>query len=150
MKKVSKIVQMSMIALMAGATLAFAQMGDMEHGHDVKMEKMEKAKQCEGRGMETPLWKKTLTEEQKMKADKMHLELKKAASVLEAKVKLNEAELNGLIMKDKPDANAIHRKINDIMELKKEMMTRKYDHMVEMRSILTPEQRISFDFGLSG
>ena len=52
--------------------------------------------------------------------------------MLEAKVKLTEAELNGLIMKDKPDANAIHRKINDIMELKKEMMTGKYDHMEDV------------------
>ena len=149
MKKVSKIVQLSMIILMAGATFAFAQMGDMEHGTDMKMEKMDKAEQHEGRGMETPLWKKTLTEEQKMKADKMHLELKKAMGMLEAKVKLKEAELNSLVTKDKPDANAIHGKINEIMELKKEMMTRKYDHIVEMRSMLTPEQRVSFDLGLS-
>ena len=28
-------------------------------------------------------------------------------------------------------------------------MIKKYDHIIEMRSILTPEQRVSFDLGLS-
>jgi Spy/CpxP family protein refolding chaperone len=100
-------------------------------------------------GMETPGWKETLTEEQKMKADKMHLELKKAMSILEAKTNLKEAELNDLITQDNPDTKAIQSNINDIMEIKKEMMIKKYDHMVEMRTILTPEQRLSFDLGLS-
>ncbi|MBI5903212.1 MAG: periplasmic heavy metal sensor [Deltaproteobacteria bacterium] len=147
MKKVSRIVRLSLIVLMAGATFASAQMGGMEHGADMKMEKME---HHEGHGEEAMSWKKTLTEDQKMKADKMHLELKKAMDVLEAKVKLKEAELNTMVTKDKPDTNAIHGKINEIAELKKEMMTKKYDHIVEMRSILTPEQRVSFDLGISG
>lgn len=147
MKKARGIVRLSMIILMAGATFASAQMGGMEHGADMKMEKME---HHEGHGKEAPRWKQTLTEDQKTKSDRMHLELKKAMSVLEAKVKLKEAELNGMVTKDRPDTNAIHGKITEIAELKKEMMTKKYDHILEMRSILTPEQRLSFDIGLSG
>lgn len=150
MKKMRGIIRMSMIILMAGATFASAQMGGMEHGSDMKMEKMEGMEHNEGHGKEALRWKQTLTEDQKMKADKMHLELKKAVSVLEAKVKLKEAELNTMVTKDKPDTSAIHGKISEIAELKKEMMTKKYDHIVEMRSILTPEQRVSFDLGLSG
>lgn len=147
MKKVRGIVWLSVVILMAGATFASAQMGGMEHGSDMKIEKMEQHK---GHGEEAMRWKQTLTEDQKMKADKMHLELKKAMSVLDAKVKLKEAELNTMVTKDKPDTNAIHGKIGEIAELKKEMMTKKYDHILEMRSMLTPEQRVSFDLGISG
>lgn len=147
MKKASRIVRLSLIILMAGATFASAQMGGMEQGSDMKMEKTE---HHEGRGEEAMRWKQTLTEDQKMKADKMHLELKKAMEVLTAKVKLKEAELNAMVTKDKPDTNAIHGKINEIAELKKEMMTKKYDHILEMRAMLTPEQRVSFDLGISG
>jgi len=77
----------------------------------------------------------------------MHLELKRAMGILEAKANLKEAELNGLITQDDPDTKAIQSNISDIMEIKKEMMLKKYDHILDMRSILTPEQRLSFDLG---
>ena len=144
-------ISMSIAALISCVSLASAQMGDRGHDHDQKKGKVEETGQLKGHGMgmETPSWKETLTEEQKMKADKMHLELKKAMSILEAKANLKEAELNDLITQDNPDTKAIHSNISDTMEIKKEMMIKKYDHMVEMRTILTPEQRLSFDLGLS-
>ena len=145
------IITMSIAALISCVSLASAQMGDMGHDHDQKKGKVEETGQLKGHGMgmETPSWKETLTEEQKMKADKMHLELKKAMSILEAKANLKEAELNNLITQDNPDTKAIHSNISDTMEIKKEMMIKKYDHRVEMRSIITPEQRLSFDLGPS-
>lgn len=148
-----RLISMSIATLISCVSLASAQMGDMGHDHNQKKGKVEETEQLKGHGMgmgmETPSWKETLTDEQKMKADKMHLELKKAMSILEAKANLKEAELNDLITQDNPDTNAIQSNISDIMEIKKEMMIKKYDHMVEMRSILTPEQRLSFDLGLS-
>ena len=147
---------MSIVVLISCVSFALAQGGDQGHEHGQKKEKAEAKEEgkCQGMmggdmGKETPAWKESLTEEQKMKADKMHLELKKAMSILEAKANLKEAELNGLITQDNPDTKAIQSNINDIMEIKKEMMIKKYDHMVEMRTILTPEQRLSFDLGRS-
>jgi len=150
------IIPMSIVVLISCVSFALAQGGDQGHEHGQKKEKAEAKEEgkCQGMmggdmGKEMPAWKESLTEEQKMKADKMHLELKKAMSILEAKANLKEAELNGLITQDNPDTKAIQSNINDIMEIKKEMMIKKYDHMVEMRTILTPEQRLSFDLGLS-
>lgn len=150
MKKLHNLIKLLMLALLASATIAFAQMGGMEHDQGMKMDKKAEQHESHGSGMEAPRWKQSMTEQQKMKADKMHLELKKSMSMLEAKVKMKEVELNDIVMRDKPDTNDIHLKVNEIMELNKEMMIKKYDHIVEMRSILTPEQRVSFDLGLVG
>jgi Spy/CpxP family protein refolding chaperone len=147
-----KGVQIFLFVLLVGLTPAFGQMGQMGHDQEMKMKNDDKTEKYEehGMGMEIPRWKKSLTEEQKAKTDKMHLELKKVMSLLESKVSMKEAELNSLVTQDKPDANAIHNKINEIMEQEKEIMVKKYDHISEMRSILTPEQRVSFDLGLLG
>jgi Spy/CpxP family protein refolding chaperone len=47
--------------------------------------------------------------------------------------------LNNLVVKDDPDTKPIHRKIDEVLELKGEIMLTKYDQMVGMRAILTPE-----------
>lgn len=145
---------MSVVVLVSCVSLAFAAGGDQGHEHGQKKEKAEAKEEgkCQGMmggdmGMEAPAWKESLTEEQIMKTDKMHLELKRTMGILEAKANLKEAELNGLITQDDPDAKSIEGTISEIAEIKKEMMLKKYDHILEMRSILTPEQRLSFDLG---
>ena len=95
-----------------------------------------------------PGWKETLEEDQKLKIDKMHLALKKKMVVLKAEKKVKEAELGLLVTSAKPDMNAINKKIDEIVEIKRALMKMKYAHMVEMRSVLTPDQRISFDMGV--
>ena len=150
------IIPMSIVVLISCVSFALAQGGDKGHDHGQKKDKAEAKEEgkCQmmggGMGMETPAWKESLTEEQMMKADKMHLELKRAMGILEAKANLKEAELNGLITQDDPDTKAIQGAISEIMEIKKEMMLKKYDHILEMRSILTSEQRLSFDLGHVG
>ena len=57
-------------------------------------------------------------------------------------------ELAILVTQDSPDQNAIDKKIDEILELKREKMRKKYALKVDMRSILTPEQRVSFDMHL--
>lgn len=156
MEKRYGMIVMSIVVLVSCVSLAFAAGGDKGHDHGQKKDKAEAKEEgkCEmmggGMGMETPAWKESLTEEQQMKADKMHLELKRAMGILEAKADLKEAELNGLITQDDPDTKAIEGAISGIMEIKKETMLKKYEHILEMRSILTPEQRLSFDLGHVG
>ena len=93
-------------------------------------------------------WKETLTDEQKSQADNMHLALKKSLNVPMAKLKVKKAELNNLIVKDNADKKTIYQKIDEILELKREIMRNKYDHKVEMRGMLTAEQQVSFDMKL--
>ncbi len=95
-----------------------------------------------------PHWKKTLTDEQKMQADRMHLALKKEIRVLEARLNVEKTELSNLVVQDSPDTKAIHRKIDGVIELKREIMQKKYNHIIEMRGMLTKEQRVSFDMGV--
>lgn len=95
-----------------------------------------------------PHWRETLTDNQKKQADRMHLAVKKSLSVLDARLKLKKVELNNLAIKNDPETKAIHRKIDEVLELKREIMRTKYGHMLEMRGMLTPEQRVSFDMGL--
>lgn len=154
MKKRYGMIVMSIVVLVSCVSLAFAAGGDKGHEHGQKKDKVEVKEEgkCQGMmgggmGMDMPAWKKTLTDEQKLKADKMHLELKRVMGVLDARADVKEAELNALITQDDPDTKAIQATINDLMDIRKEMMTKKYDHILDMRSILTPEQRLSFDLG---
>ena len=119
----------------------------MKHGKDGK--KSYKAGH-KGKHMSGPKWKQFLTDAQKKQADIMHLNVKKSMSVLKAQKKLKKVELINLVIMDNPDTNAIHSKIDEIIEVKREIMRVRNDHMVEMRGILTPEQRLSFDMGLLG
>lgn len=93
-------------------------------------------------------WKSALTGEQKLAIDRMHRDLKKELSVLEARIRLEKVELAALLTEDEPDRKAIDEKIEKIAELKKEEMRKKYNHKLEMRAALTPEQRVSFDMDL--
>ncbi|MEE8328809.1 MAG: periplasmic heavy metal sensor [Thermodesulfovibrionia bacterium] len=144
MKKLQNIFVLVSILMLTVTLPASARMcKTMEHG---KSGMMCQGKKDHGMGhLFGSTWKETLTDEQKMKVDKMHLALKKSTSVLKAKLKVNKIELSILIVKGNPDKKAIYQKIDDILELKREIMRKKYDHKIEMRDILTPEQRVSFD-----
>jgi Spy/CpxP family protein refolding chaperone len=99
---------------------------------------------------ERPKWMSSMTDDQKAKMDAMHLKLGKEMGLLEARLDVKEAELKNLVTQDSPDKKAVSKKIDEIMDLKKEMMTRRYDHVMELRGILTSEQRMSFDMMFFG
>ncbi len=109
---------------------------------------MHGGKHKKGGMMFTPPWMKTLSDEQKLEIDRMHLEVAKVERPLRAKMKLAQLELNVLVTQDKPDAKAIKRAIEKVTQLKAKIMQNRYDHIVEMRAILTPQQRISYDMGI--
>ncbi|HHM05546.1 MAG TPA: periplasmic heavy metal sensor [Gammaproteobacteria bacterium] len=96
----------------------------------------------------TPHWSKTLSDEQKLAVDKMHLVLARDMAVLKAQKELLQKELNVLTAMDNADKNAIYAKIDTLMTINAKIMRHRYDHILEMRDILTPEQRISYDMGI--
>lgn len=93
-------------------------------------------------------WKATLTDSQKGKIDMLHLGLSREMSTLKAELMLRLAELNGLVTEETPDTGAVNKKIKEVAALKERMMKAKYSHIMDMRKVLTPAQRVSFDLGL--
>lgn len=161
MKELRNVFVVLVLALGLIVTLpAAAEMSKkMEHGksgmgrHEMKHGKGSKMGHQAGHGpghVFGPKWRETLTDSQKMQIDRMHLTVMKSMSVLNVRLKLKKAELNVLVVNDNPDTKAIHRKIDEVLELKREIMQIKYDHKVEMRGVLTPDQRVSFDMKLLG
>lgn len=93
-------------------------------------------------------WTDALSEQQRKQIDKMHLELGKKTSTLKARIKLAKVELAITVTKDKPNKNTINKKIDEILEFKRQKMYLKYAHITEMRKILNEDQRVSFDMSV--
>ncbi len=96
----------------------------------------------------TDHWAKTLTDKQKLDVDAMHLKVGQFEAVQKAKVKMLKAELSVIATNTPVDKKVMNMKIDEIMEVKKSIMRNRYDHIVEMRDILSKEQRLSYDAGL--
>ena len=54
-------------------------------------------------------------------------------------------ELNTLTVSDDASLSDIHKKIDELMNAKREIMRKRYDHLVVMRRVLNTEQRVSYD-----
>ena len=105
-------------------------------------------KHKKGHMLFTPPWMKTLSDEQKLEVDRMHVQVAKVEKPLRDKMRLAQRQLNVLATADKPDMKAIERAIEKVSRLKAEIMRNRYQHIVEMRAILTPQQRLSYDMGV--
>lgn len=98
-----------------------------------------------GSHMFGPSWKQTLTEDQIRKINQLHADLAKIKAPLKTRLTLAKTELAVLTTKDEPDAGAIDKKIREILDLKGRILREHSEHVIEMRTTLTPEQRASFD-----
>ncbi len=94
------------------------------------------------------VWMNTLSDEQKVAVDKMHLDVAKVEKLLHSKMETLKLELKLLAVKDKADIKAMSDKIHEIVKLKAEVMLNRYSHIAEMREALTPAQRVSYDMGV--
>jgi len=86
-----------------------------------------------------------LTEEQQTKFDALHMDLDKALTSLKADLAIKKAELNKLMIVDNPNVGAVEKKIDEIYTLKSTIEKKKTKTHLDVRAILTPEQRVSFD-----
>ena len=101
----------------------------------------------------TDHWIKTLNGDQKTRVDIMHLELDRDLVALKAQDELVQKQINILATRDNVPSSAINTKIDELMGIKKQILRSRYTHIMEMRAILTPAQRISYDMetlGFSG
>ena len=93
-------------------------------------------------------WRHSLSDKQKNKADRMHVALKKETTVLKASIQVKKAELKTLITQDDVQIQTVESKIDEILDAKRKLMRAKYAHKVEIRKMLTPEQKLSFDMSI--
>ncbi len=92
-----------------------------------------------------PSWTQTLTAEQIIKINQLHADLAKTKAPLKARMTVARTELAVLTTADAPDTGAMDEKIQEILKLRGRMMRAHSDHVIEVRKMLTPEQRASFD-----
>ncbi len=123
---------------------ALAQTGHEKEGHHATKPQY-KEKVHGKRKHEASCWMSSLNKEQQGTAEKMRLEFNKTKALLVAQVTVKKVELATLVTQETIDQNAINKKIDEILELKKEKLQKKYTFKVNMRKMLTPEQRVLFD-----
>ena len=82
---------------------------------------------------------------QKNAIDEMHHKLHADQASAKAKEARTLKELNAMTIREKADLTAINAKIDELMAAKTEIMRLRYAHLVEMRKILSEEQKIEYD-----
>ncbi len=86
-----------------------------------------------------------LTEEQQKKIDELKLALDKELLPLKADLKVKKAELEKLLLAEKPSKTTVEKKIDEIGALRIQIHKALVNHRLAVRELLTPEQRVKFD-----
>jgi len=123
--------------LIGGLGLATTAVADHGHGMHQGMHG--------GAGMCGTSWKDTLTDEQRTALAKLKLDYMKVKAPIKAKIKSIKVDLAMMVTTDKPDMNAINKKIDELTKLKSDKMKEKYKYIAAKRKVLTAEQQVLFD-----
>lgn len=86
-----------------------------------------------------------LTEDQQKQIEKLKTDLDKAILPLESQLDVKSAELKNLMIADNPNIAAVNAKLDEIGGLRTQIQKRRVTNQLEIRKLLTPEQRIAFD-----
>ncbi len=90
-------------------------------------------------------WKKTLTAEQKVQLDRLHLEFAKKKHTLMSGIRALKVQLAVMAVTDQPQQGAFDAHIDNLLTAKRQLMQARYGYITAQRTLLTPEQRVSFD-----
>ncbi len=82
---------------------------------------------------------------QKEAIDRMHHKLHDDQAPFKAKEAQALKELNEMTIREGVDIEDVKAKIDELMEAKTQIMRLRYGHLVEMRVILTDEQKVGYD-----
>jgi len=86
-----------------------------------------------------------LTEEQLEKIKDIKTSLMKEVTPLCTKLKTLRAELDELLIAEKPDMGAVNKKIDTIGSLRTQIQKKRIAQHLKVRELLTEEQRVWFD-----
>ena len=82
---------------------------------------------------------------QKEAIDHMHHKLHDDQAPFKAKEAQVLKELNEMTIREDVRIEDVNAKIDELMAAKTQIMRLRYDHLVEMRTILTDEQKVGYD-----
>ena len=85
---------------------------------------------------------------QKEAIDEMHHKLHDDQASFKAAEARALKELNEMTVREDVDIEQVNTKINELMAAKTQIMRLRYCHLVEMRTILTDEQKVGYDKGV--
>ena len=85
---------------------------------------------------------------QKKAIDQMHHKLHDDQAPFKAKEKQALKELNEMTIREDVRIEDVNAKIDELIAAKTEIMRLRYGHLVEMRTILTDEQKVGYDKGV--
>ena len=85
---------------------------------------------------------------QKEAIDRMHHKLHDDQAPHKAKQAQALKELNEMTIREDVKIEDVNAKIDELMAAKTEIMRLRYDHLVEMRAILTDAQKVGYDKGV--
>ena len=97
---------------------------------------------------ELPAWTKTLTKSQSEQIEHMHHQLDDDQAPHKKKEAQALAELNAMTIREDADVADINAKIAELMAAKTQIMRLRYEHLIEMRRVLTDEQKVGYDKGV--
>ncbi len=86
-----------------------------------------------------------LSEEQKAKMADLRLEMQKEIAPLKAKLQTLRTDLKLMLVSDNPNMGKIEAKQRQIAEVQSQIAMARIRHQLEVRKLLTPEQRKKFD-----
>lgn len=93
-------------------------------------------------------WHASLTEDQKGEINFSKLRLRQKQALVEAGIALKKAEIDRIITSAEAGDEELQRAVDELMTLKREQALNRYRHLAEVRQLLTPQQRVSFDLGI--
>ncbi len=117
----------------------------MHHGRDGRAGHHGEHGRSMGKELFARHWKQTLSPEQRAQVDQLRVNHAKADTPLRAKMSWIKADLAVLATAHEPDTAAIQQHIDELLALKKEVMQQRYGHIAAVRTVLTEDQRASYD-----
>ena len=97
---------------------------------------------------ELPAWTKTLTQSQREQIEHMHHQLDDDQAPHKKREAQALAELNAMTSREDADIADVNTKIAELMAAKTQIMRQRYEHLIEMRRVLTDEQKVGYDEGV--
>jgi Spy/CpxP family protein refolding chaperone len=93
-------------------------------------------------------WRASLTDDQKGEISFSKLRLRQKQALVEAGIALKQAEIDRLVTSDEAGDEQLQQAVDALLALQREQALNRYRHLVEVRQLLTPQQRIAFDLGI--
>ena len=85
---------------------------------------------------------------QKEAIDRMHHKLHDDQAAYKAKETQALKELNEMTIREDVRIEDVDAKMDELMDAKKQILRLRYGHLIEMRTILSDEQKVDYDKGI--